>query len=75
MKELLNDWRPWLIGALTLGLAPFVPEPHVWEKIRWLYEGGHHFEPIHWFDFLMHGTPWILLIRVGVLKLVGKLKK
>jgi hypothetical protein len=25
-----------LIIALTLGLAPFVPEPHVWEKLKML---------------------------------------
>ncbi|EKE71827.1 hypothetical protein [Celeribacter baekdonensis] len=25
-----------VIAALTLGLAPFFPEPHVWEKIKML---------------------------------------
>jgi hypothetical protein len=23
-----------LIASLTLGLAPFVPEPHIWEKLK-----------------------------------------
>jgi len=25
-----------IIAALTLGLAPFVPEPHLWEKLKML---------------------------------------
>ena len=33
------DQIPWalvVVACLTLGLAPFVPEPHVWEKLRML---------------------------------------
>jgi hypothetical protein len=26
--------------CLTLGLAPFTPEPHVWEKLKMLAVGG-----------------------------------
>ena len=52
--------------ALSLGLAPFVPEPHVVEKLRMLFTGSLH-KPMDIFDLLMHGTPWILLI----LKLVS----
>lgn len=53
----------WLLvaGALTLGLAPFFPEPHVWEKIKML-AGGTLRRPIDIFDLLLHGTPWVLLI-------------
>jgi hypothetical protein len=25
-----------------------------------------------WFDFFFHGAPWFLLIRLGILKLMGK---
>lgn len=49
-----------LIIALTLGLAPFVPEPHVWEKLKML-AAGELVQPIDIFDLLMHGIPWLLL--------------
>lgn len=46
--------------ALTLGLAPFVPEPHVWEKLKML-AAGTLARPIDIFDLLYHGVPWVLL--------------
>ena len=49
-----------LIIALTLGLAPFVPEPHVWEKLKML-AAGDLVRPIDIFDLVMHGTPWLLV--------------
>lgn len=49
-----------LIISLFLGLAPFVPEPHVWEKLKMLAAGSLS-KPIDIFDLLMHGTPWVLL--------------
>jgi hypothetical protein len=49
-----------IIASLTLGLAPFVPEPHVWEKLRMLATGQLS-RPIDIFDLVMHGTPWVLL--------------
>ena len=52
---------PLLIIALTLGLAPFSPEPHVWEKIKMLVNGELS-RPIDIFDLFLHGTPWVLLI-------------
>ncbi|CCQ72702.1 hypothetical protein [Magnetospira sp. QH-2] len=48
------------IAALTLGLAPFTPEPHVWEKLKMLM-AGELSRPLDIFDLLLHGTPWILL--------------
>ena len=55
-----------LVGlALTLGLAPFVPEPHIWEKLKMLTAGTLE-RPIDIFDLLMHGAPWVLLILKGV---------
>jgi hypothetical protein len=47
--------------ALTLGLAPFTPEPHVWEKLKMLF-GGTLSKPIDIFDLVLHGAPWVLLI-------------
>jgi hypothetical protein len=49
-----------LVAALTLGLAPFVPEPHVWEKLKLLAAGGLA-RPIDIFDLLLHAAPWLLL--------------
>ncbi len=50
-----------VIAALTLGLAPFVPEPHLVEKLRMLV-AGELSRPIDLFDLLMHGAPWALLL-------------
>ena len=65
MKALLHklDQAPlgiFLIAALTLGLAPFLPEPHVWEKLRMLF-AGELVRPIDIFDLFLHGLPWLLL--------------
>lgn len=55
--------------ALTLGLAPFFPEPHIVEKLRMLKEGTLH-KPLDIFDLLMHGIPWIvLLLKLGAIAL------
>ncbi|ODB91594.1 RND transporter [Candidatus Thiodiazotropha endoloripes] len=50
-----------VLPALLLGLAPFVPEPHLWEKLKMLMAGTLH-RPIDIFDLLLHGIPVILLI-------------
>ena len=49
-----------VVAALTLGLAPFVPEPHLWEKLRML-ANGELARPIDIFDLILHATPWLLL--------------
>lgn len=50
-----------VILCLTLGLAPFLPEPHIWEKLKMLVSGTLT-RPIDIFDMLFHGVPWILLL-------------
>lgn len=50
-----------LILCLTLGLAPFVPEPHLFEKVRMLFQGTLS-KPVDIFDMLMHGAPWLVLV-------------
>jgi hypothetical protein len=57
------------MACLTLGLAPFVPEPHVWGKLKWVMGGAIGMQPIDWFDLLMHGTPFLLLLRLIILKI------
>ena len=49
-----------VIIALTLGLAPFVPEPHIWEKIKMLFAGT-LVRSLDIFDLFFHGVAWILL--------------
>jgi hypothetical protein len=52
----------WLVlAALTLGLAPFFPEPHIWEKLKMLAQGGLT-RPIDIFDLALHAAPWLLLL-------------
>lgn len=50
-----------LIIALLLGLAPFTPEPHLWEKLKML-AAGELVKPIDIFDLFLHGTPVALLV-------------
>lgn len=50
-----------LIPALLLGLAPFVPEPHLVEKVRMLLQGTLH-RPIDIFDLLLHGAPALIVV-------------
>ena len=50
-----------VVASLTLGLAPFVPEPHLWEKLKMLADGTLT-RPIDILDLLLHATPWVLLV-------------
>ncbi len=47
-----------VLAALTLGLAPFFPEPHIWEKLKMLASGT-LVKPIDIFDLLLHAVPWL----------------
>jgi hypothetical protein len=57
-----------LVACLTLGLAPFLPEPHIWEKLKMLFSGTLT-QPVDLFDFAFHGLPWVLL---GLRLLAGR---
>jgi hypothetical protein len=50
-----------VVLCLTLGLAPFSPEPHLWGKLRLLFSGNLT-RPVDIFDLFMHGLPFVLLI-------------
>jgi hypothetical protein len=47
--------------AILLALAPFSPEPHLWEKLKML-SAGTLVRPIDIFDLFLHGTPLLILI-------------
>jgi rhodanese-related sulfurtransferase len=60
-----------LIASLTLGLAPFTPEPHLFGKIKWVLGGGEGMALTDYWDLIMHGAPWLFLIYFGFKLLTG----
>lgn len=63
MKSLL-DYRILIPLVLLLGFAPFVPQPHIVEKLRMLMAGILK-RPIDIFDLFWHAWPFTLLaVRV-----------
>ncbi|MBK6998364.1 MAG: hypothetical protein KA138_12815 [Saprospiraceae bacterium] len=64
-----NDWKLVVLACLLLGLAPFVPEPHLLGKLRWVAGGAVGMKAMDWFDLAWHGLPWVLLLRLIVLKI------
>ena len=65
----LNNWKLIILLCLTLGLAPFFPEPHIIGKLKWVIGGANGMVLMDWFDVLLHGFPFILFIRLILLKL------
>ncbi len=57
-----------ILISLTLGLAPFMPEPHLWEKLKMLANGTLS-RPIDIFDLFLHGTAPVLLALKAILTL------
>lgn len=76
MKSILSvvdqlNWGVVIVMCATLGLAPFSP-PHIVEKLSMLIRGN-LIKPLDWFDLLLHGVPWILLIlKIMVSVIKGK---
>ena len=68
MEKLKENWKNIALICLTLGLAPFTP-PHIWGKLKWIAGGAEGMQFMDWFDVVLHGTPWVLLITVGIAKL------
>lgn len=70
--KLINNYKIILLLCLTLGLAPFLPEPHIWGKVKWIVGGAKGMGLVDWFDVLLHGFPWVLLIRLILIKSLVK---
>ena len=52
---------PVLLPMIMLGFAPFVPQPHLFEKLT-LLRNGQLVKPIDIFDLFMHGIPLFVAI-------------
>ena len=72
--KIINDWKFIILLCLTLGLAPFFPEPHLLGKVRWIAGGAVGMRLMDWFDVLFHGIPYILLLRLFIIHLCRYLK-
>ena len=59
MNNLL-DYKFLIPLVLLLGFAPFLPQPHIVEKIRMLMAGTLK-RPIDIFDLFWHAWPFVLL--------------
>ncbi|PKN12680.1 MAG: hypothetical protein CVU69_06505 [Deltaproteobacteria bacterium HGW-Deltaproteobacteria-4] len=59
MKSLL-EYQILIPLVLLLGFAPFVPQPHIVEKIAMLLAGTLK-KPIDIFDLFWHAWPFVLL--------------
>ena len=57
------------MASLTLGLAPFIPEPHIVGKLRWVAGGAVDMQLMDWLDLVLHGTPWLLFIRSLIIRI------
>ena len=51
---------PLVVVAVFMALAPFVPEPHLWEKVKMLVRGD-LVRPLDIFDLVLHSAPLVVL--------------
>ena len=72
--KFLNDWKIIILLCVMPGLLPILPEPHIWGKLKWIAGGAVGMSAVDWFDAIFHGFPWILLVRLLVVKVMD-LKK
>ena len=61
--------------SLTLGLAPFRPEPHLVGKLRWAAGGAEGMGLLDWGDLLLHGAPWLWLLAAIVWAVARQVRK
>lgn len=61
------------VASLTLGLAPFYPEPHIIGKLKWIAGGGQDMQMMDYADLVMHGMPWVFLLYFSIQVLKSKI--
>ena len=72
MKNSFNNWKLWLMLSLTLGLAPFLPEPHIFGKVSWIIGGAVGMKAMDWFDFIQHVFPFVLMMRALIVRFIDR---
>ncbi len=66
---------PPLLASLSLGLAPFLPEPHIVGKLRWVAGGANGMAPLDWADLAFHGAPWVWLVTTLLLVAIDQVRR
>lgn len=59
------------VAAIFMALAPFVPQPHLLEKLKML-AAGRLVKPLDIFDLFIHLMPLLLLVAKIVRGMTGK---
>mgnify|MGYP001181023206 CR=1 FL=1 len=67
----LFEYRMLIFLSIILGLAPFLPAPHLFEKLEMLVSGTLT-KPIDIFDLIMHASPMVLLLVKYIYDRMGK---
>lgn len=70
--KIWNNPKLLLLLCLSLGLAPFFPEPHIWGKLKWVAGGAVGMQTADWLDLAFHGLPWLLLMASLLSRLLAK---
>lgn len=70
--KVIDNWKIIILLCLTLGLAPFSPEPHLYGKLKWIVGGANGMQLMDWWDTILHGTPWLFLIRILIKKIITR---
>ena len=73
--NVFNNWRLVILLCLALGFAPFFPEPHIYGKLKWMLGRAEGMTILDWFDVLLHGLPFVLLIRLIYINVILSPKK
>ena len=60
------------ILSVTIGLTPFTPIPHSYEKLKWLFEGANGMQILDYLDLIFHNLPWVYLIVSSLFWLKAK---
>jgi hypothetical protein len=55
-----------LLLCVTIGLTPYYPIPHSYEKLKWLIDGANDMLLLDYFDLIFHNLPWLYLIGAVV---------
>ncbi len=55
-----------VVLCATLGLYPWSPQPHLVQKLEWLFNSSVEMSLMHFGDMFMHLAPWMwLLFELG----------